>query len=148
MHVVLGYSVRSHSPASIAARRISNTYIDFPLGLVTFYFGKNPTFHAKTLRSGHMARPAQIARSVRSAAAPTRPMGAAACVYNAHIESPSDTPSLPVSHQCAAPSANHRSLYGCRPTAIAARGISAIEIDFALGIVAPGGLTSGFALPI
>jgi len=24
-------------------------------------------------------------------------MGAAACVYNGHIESPSDTPSLPVS---------------------------------------------------
>ena len=39
----------------------------------------------------------QIARSVRSAAAPARPMGAAACVYNAHIESPSDTPALPVS---------------------------------------------------
>ena len=39
----------------------------------------------------------QIARSVRSAAANARPMGAAACVYNAHIESPSDTPSLPVS---------------------------------------------------
>ena len=38
----------------------------------------------------------QIARSVRSAAAPARPMGAAACVYNAHIASPSDTPSLPV----------------------------------------------------
>ena len=37
----------------------------------------------------------QIARSVRSAAAPARPMGAAACVYNTHIESPSDTPSLP-----------------------------------------------------
>ena len=37
----------------------------------------------------------QIARSVRSAAASARPMGA--CVYNAHIESPSDTPSLPVS---------------------------------------------------
>ena len=36
----------------------------------------------------------------------------------------------------------------CRPTAIAARGISAIAIDFALGIAAPGGLTSGFALPI
>ena len=75
-------------------------------------------------------------------------MGAAACVYNAHIESPSDTPSLPVSHQCAAPPANHRSLYGCRPTAVAARGIPAIEIDFPLGIAAPGGLTSGFALPI
>ena len=90
----------------------------------------------------------QIARSVRSAAATARPMGAAACVYNAHIESPSDTPSLPVSHQCDAPPAYHRSLYGCRPTAIAARGISAIEIDFALGIAAPGGLTSGFALPI
>ena len=44
--------------------------------------------------------------------------------------------------------ANHRSLYGCRPTAIAARRISAIEIDFALGVAAPGGLTSGFALPI
>ena len=57
MHVVLGYSVRSHSPASIAARRISNTQIYFPLGLVTFYFGKNPTFHAKTLRSAHRARP-------------------------------------------------------------------------------------------
>jgi len=28
------------------------------------------------------------------------------------------------------------------------RGISAIEIDFPLGIAAPGGLTSGFALPI
>ena len=40
----------------------------------------------------------QIARSGRTAAAPARPMGAAAaCVYNAHIESPSDTPSLPVS---------------------------------------------------
>jgi len=52
------------------------------------------------------------------------------------------------SHQCAAPPANHRSLYGCRPTAIAARGISAIAIHFALGIAAPGGLTSGFALPI
>jgi len=90
----------------------------------------------------------QIARSVRSAAAPARPMGAAACVYNAHIESPSDTPSLPVSHQCAALPANHRSLYGCRPTAIAATGISATEIHFALGIAAPGGLTSGFALPI
>ena len=80
--------------------------------------------------------------------APARPMGAAACVYNAHIESPSDTPSLPVGYQCVAPPANHRSLYGCRPTAIAAREISAIEIDFALGIAAPGGLTSGFALPI
>jgi len=34
----------------------------------------------------------------------------------------------------------------CRPTAIAARGISTTEIDFALGIVSPGGLTSGFAL--
>ena len=33
-------------------------------------------------------------------------------------------------------------------TAIAARGISAIEIDYALGIAATGGLTSGFALPI
>jgi len=51
-------------------------------------------------------------------------------------------------HQCAAPPANHRSLYDCRATAIAARGISAIEIDFALRIAAPGGLTSGFALPI
>jgi len=81
---------------------------------------------------------------VWSAAAPARPMGAAACVYNAHIESHSDT----LSHQCAAPPANHRSLYGCRPTAIAARGISAIEIDFALGIAVPGGLTSGFTLPI
>jgi len=49
---------------------------------------------------------------------------------------------------CTAPPANHRSLYGCRPTAIAARGISAIEIDFALGIASPGGLTSGFAMPI
>jgi len=38
-----------------------------------------------------------IARSGRTAAAPARPMGAAASVYNAHIESPSDTPSLPVS---------------------------------------------------
>ena len=44
--------------------------------------------------------------------------------------------------------ANHRSLYGCRPTAIAARVISAIQIDFALQIAAPGGLTSGSALPI
>jgi len=52
------------------------------------------------------------------------------------------------SHQCAAPPANHRSLYGCRFTAIAARVISAIQIDFALGIATPGGLTSGFALPI
>ena len=52
------------------------------------------------------------------------------------------------SHQCAAPPANHRSLYGCRPTTIAARGISAIEVDFALGIAATGSLTSGFALPI
>ena len=42
--------------------------------------------------------------------------------------------------------ANHRSLFGCRPTAIAARVISAIQIDFALEIAAPGGLTSGFAL--
>ena len=75
-------------------------------------------------------------------------MGAAACVYNAHIESPTDTPSLPVSHQFAAPPANRRLLYGCRPTAVAARAISAIEIDFPLGIAAPGGLTSGFALPI
>jgi len=39
-------------------------------------------------------------------------------------------------------------LYGCRPTAIAARVISAIQIDFALEIAAPGGLTSGSALPI
>ena len=39
----------------------------------------------------------QIARSGRTAAAPARPMDAAASIYNAHIESPSDTPSLPVS---------------------------------------------------
>ena len=39
-------------------------------------------------------------------------------------------------------------VYGCIPTAIAARVISAIQIDFALEIAAPGGLTSGFALPI
>jgi len=38
----------------------------------------------------------------------------------------------------------------CRPTAIAARGISTTKIDFAvaLGIAVPGGLTSGSALPI
>jgi len=59
-----------------------------------------------------------------------------------------DWPAARHSHQCAARPANHRSLYGCRPTAIAARGISAVEIDFALGIAATGGLTSGFALPI
>ena len=39
----------------------------------------------------------QIAKSGRTDAAPARPMHAAACVYNAHIESLSDTPSLPVS---------------------------------------------------
>jgi len=39
----------------------------------------------------------------------------------------------------------------CRPitaTAIAAGGITTTKIDFALGIAAPGSLTSGFALPI
>jgi len=35
-----------------------------------------------------------------------------------------------------------------RPTAIAAGGITTTKIDFALGIAAPGSLTSGFALPI
>ena len=35
-----------------------------------------------------------------------------------------------------------------KATAIAAGGILTTKIDFALGIVAPGGLTSGFALPI
>jgi len=59
-----------------------------------------------------------------------------------------DWPAARRSHQCAAPPANHRSLHGCRHTAIVARGISAIQIDFPLGIAAPGGLTSGFALPI
>ena len=43
-------------------------------------------------------------------------------------------PQIARSVRSAAPPAIHRSLYGCRPTAIAARGISAIQIDFALGI--------------
>ena len=64
-------------------------------------------------------------------------MGAAACVYDAHIESPSAPRRRPITARCAAV-----------VPAIAARGISAIQIDFALGIAAPGGLTSGFALPI
>ena len=47
---------------------------------------------------------AQIARSVRSAAAPARPMGAAACVYNAHniIESPSAPRRRPITARCTA----------------------------------------------
>ena len=44
----------------------------------------------------------QIARSVRSAAAPARPMGAAACVYNAHIESPSAPRLRPITARCTA----------------------------------------------
>jgi len=35
-----------------------------------------------------------------------------------------------------------------RPTAIAAGGITTTKIDFALGMAAPGSLTSGFALRI
>ena len=42
----------------------------------------------------------QIARSVRSAAAPARPLGAAACVYNAHIESPSAPRRRPITARC------------------------------------------------
>jgi len=41
-----------------------------------------------------------------------------------------------------------QSLPSSRPYAIAAEGISTTQIDFALGIAAPGGLTLGFVLPI
>jgi len=44
----------------------------------------------------------QIARSVRSDAAPARAMGAAACVYNAHIESPSASRRRPITARCTA----------------------------------------------
>ena len=44
----------------------------------------------------------QIARSVRSAAAPARPIGAAACVYNAHIETPSAPRPRPITARCTA----------------------------------------------
>ena len=62
----------------------------------------------------------QIARSVRIAAAPARPMGAEACVYNAHIESPSDTPSLPETgrRRGAATNAPHRRPITVRCTAV------------------------------
>ena len=44
----------------------------------------------------------QIARSVRSAAAPARPIAAAACVYNAHIETPSAPRRRPITARCTA----------------------------------------------
>ena len=46
---------------------------------------------------GTWARTTNSKKWAHTAAAPARPMGAAACVYNAHIVSLSDTPSLPVS---------------------------------------------------
>ena len=109
------------------------------------------TFHSDLLHSGLEKIPlftpklcgldigpgTQIARSVRSAAAAARPIGAAACVYNAHIETPSALRRRPITARCTA--------VGLLPLL---RGISAIQIDFALGIAATGGLTSGFALPI
>ena len=44
----------------------------------------------------------QIARSVLSAAAPARPIGAAACVYYAHIETPSAPRRHPITARCTA----------------------------------------------
>ena len=46
---------------------------------------------------------------------------------------------------CSVAQFNHRCAWR---TAIAAGGIWTTQIDFALKIAAPGGLTSGFALPI
>ena len=96
MHVVLGYSVRSHSPSS------SSLQDEFRIPKLTFHsdllhatLERIPLFTPKLC--GMDIGPGPQIASGHTAAAPARPMGAAACVYNAHIESPSDTPSLPVS---------------------------------------------------
>ena len=96
MHVDLGYSVR------IVIHQLLLLRDEFRIPKLTLHsdllhstLEKIPLFTPKLCPLDIGPGP-QIARSVRSAAAPARPMGAAACVYNAHIESPSDTPSLPV----------------------------------------------------
>ena len=84
---------------------------------------------------------------------PARPIGSAAVVYSAHI----DQPEVLVGPHCkltqfhSPPSPRVILRYGFRshfPEAIAARRFSIIYIDFALGLAATGGLTSGSALPI
>jgi len=62
---------------------------------------KIPIFTPKLCGLDIGPRP-QIARSVRSAAAPALPMGAAACVYNAHIESHSAPRRRPITVRCTA----------------------------------------------
>ena len=50
------------------------------------------------------------------------------------------------SDQCAALPANHRCAVGLLP--LLPEALLLLKLKFALGIVAPGSLTSGFALPI
>ena len=65
--------------------------LTFHSDLLHFTLEKNPTFQAKTLRSAHRARQ-------EVGVPPQRPpVQWAPPPENAHIESPSDTPSLPVS---------------------------------------------------